>query len=79
MSKEKKENKENVVDNEKLKALQLTLEKLDKTYGKGTIMRLGDKPVVVAEVISTGSFGLDLALGIGGFPRGRVVEIYGPE
>ncbi len=76
MSKEKKENN---VDSEKLKALQLTLEKLDKTYGKGTIMRLGDKPVLEVEVISTGSFGLDIALGIGGFPRGRVVEIYGPE
>jgi len=74
-----KEKKDNIVDNEKLKALQLTLEKLDKTYGKGTIMRLGDKPVAEVEVISTGSFGLDLALGIGGFPRGRVVEIYGPE
>lgn len=79
MSKEKKDVKENVDNSEKLKALQLTLEKLDKTYGKGTIMKLGDKPVVEAEVISTGSFGLDLALGIGGFPRGRVVEIYGPE
>ena len=74
-----KEKKENTVDTEKLKALQLTLEKLDKTYGKGTIMRLGDKPVAEVEVISTGSFGLDIALGIGGFPRGRVVEIYGPE
>jgi len=79
MSKDKKDIKENVVDSEKLKALQLTLEKLDKTYGKGTIMKLGDKPVVEVEVISTGSFGLDMALGIGGFPRGRVVEIYGPE
>jgi len=74
-----KEKKEVVVDNEKLKALQLTLEKIDKTYGKGTIMKMGDKPVVEAESISTGSFGLDIALGIGGFPRGRVVEIYGPE
>lgn len=74
-----KEKKEAAIDNEKLKALQLTLEKLDKTYGKGTIMKLGDKPVVETESISTGSFGLDIALGIGGFPRGRVVEIYGPE
>ena len=63
----------------KLKALQTTLEKLDKTYGKGTVMRLSDSNVVDVEVISTGSVGLDLALGTGGVPRGRVVEIYGPE
>jgi recombination protein RecA len=63
----------------KLKALQTTLEKLDKAYGKGTVMRLSDSKVVDVEVISTGSVGLDLALGIGGVPRGRVVEIYGPE
>jgi recombination protein RecA len=65
--------------NSKLKALQTTLEKLDKTYGKGTVMRLSDSKVVDVPVISTGSLGLDLALGIGGVPRGRVVEIYGPE
>lgn len=64
---------------EKLKALKLAVDKLDKTYGKGTIMKLGDQPVVDAEVIPTGSLGLDIALGIGGFPKGRVVEIYGPE
>ena len=64
---------------EKLKALQLTLDKIDKNYGKGSIMRLGDNAVEEIEVIPTGSLGLDLALGIGGFPRGRVVEIYGPE
>ncbi|MFT4536554.1 MAG: recombination protein RecA [Saprospiraceae bacterium] len=64
---------------EKLKALKLTVDKLDKTYGKGTVMKLGDKQVVQTEVISTGSLGLDIALGIGGFPKGRVVEIYGPE
>ena len=63
----------------KLKALKLTLDKLDKTYGKGTVMRLGDKAVEEMEVISTGSLGLDLALGVGGLPRGRVIEIYGPE
>ena len=63
----------------KLKALNLIVDKLDKTYGKGTVMRLGDKQVVQAETISTGSLGLDIALGIGGFPKGRVVEIYGPE
>jgi recombination protein RecA len=64
---------------EKLKALQLTVDKLEKVYGKGTIMKLGDERVVPTEVISTGSLGLDMALGIGGFPRGRVIEIYGPE
>jgi recombination protein RecA len=64
---------------EKFKALQTTLDKLDKTYGKGTVMRLSDTPVMEVPVISTGSLGLDLALGIGGLPRGRVVEIYGPE
>ena len=64
---------------EKLKALQLTMDKLDKTYGKGTIMKLSDEKVVDVPAISTGSLGLDLALGIGGIPRGRVIEIYGPE
>ena len=63
----------------KLKALQLTLDKLDKTYGKGTVMRLGDQAIVEVESISSGSLGLDIALGVGGYPRGRVVEIYGPE
>ena len=63
----------------KLKALKLTLDKLDKTYGKGTVMKMGDKAVVEVEVIPSGSLGLDVALGVGGYPRGRVVEIYGPE
>ncbi len=63
----------------KLKALKLTLDKLDKTYGKGTVMRMGDTPVVEVDVIPSGSLGLDIALGVGGYPRGRVVEIYGPE
>lgn len=63
----------------KLKALQITLEKLDKTFGKGSVMRLSDSKVLDIPVISTGSLGLDLALGIGGVPRGRVVEVYGPE
>jgi recombination protein RecA len=67
------------VNSEKLKALQLTLDKLEKTYGKGTIMKLGDRQVDAVEAISTGSLGLDIALGIGGLPKGRVVEIYGPE
>lgn len=63
----------------KMKALQLTIDRLDKTYGKGTIMRLGDKQTVEVETISTGSLGLDIALGIQGYPKGRIVEIYGPE
>ena len=64
---------------DKLKALQLTLDKLDKTYGKGTVMKMSDAPVTNVEATSSGSLGLDLALGVGGYPRGRVVEIYGPE
>ena len=67
------------VNKEKLKALQLTLDKLEKTYGRGTIMKLGDSAVESVEVIPTGSIGLDAALGIGGLPKGRVIEIYGPE
>ena len=63
----------------KLKALELTLDKLDKAYGKGTVMKMGDNIVENVEVISSGSLGLDYALGVGGYPRGRVVEIYGPE
>ncbi|MBK7290849.1 MAG: recombinase RecA [Chitinophagaceae bacterium] len=66
-------------NSEKLKALKLTMDKLEKDYGKGSVMLLGDKPVHEQSVISTGSIGLDVALGIGGLPRGRVVEIYGPE
>ena len=64
---------------EKLKALQTVVDRIDKTYGKGTVMRLGDKQVIDIDVISTGSLTLDLALGIGGLPKGRIVEIYGPE
>jgi recombination protein RecA len=71
--------KEAVATNPKLKALQVTLEKLEKSYGKGSVMRLGDKVVEALEIIPTGSIGLDHALGVGGFPRGRVIEIYGPE
>jgi recombination protein RecA len=63
----------------KLKALQLALDKLDKTYGKGTVMKMGDVAISDIEAISTGSLGLDIALGVGGYPRGRVIEIYGPE
>ncbi|HAP60931.1 MAG TPA: DNA recombination/repair protein RecA, partial [Cytophagales bacterium] len=68
-----KENKE------RLKALQLTIDKLEKEFGKGTVMRLSDDKVQDIEAISTGSLGLDVALGIGGIPKGRVIEIYGPE
>ena len=63
----------------KQKALQLTLDKLDKTYGKGSVMRLGDSAIEEVESISSGSLGLDIALGVGGYPKGRVIEIYGPE
>jgi len=63
----------------KLKALKLTLDKLDKTYGKGAVMKMGDSIAQDIEVISSGSLGLDVALGVGGYPRGRVIEIYGPE
>ncbi len=66
-------------NSEKLKALQLTIDKLEKTYGKGTIMKLSDEKVLDLPSISTGSLGLDIALGIGGIPRGRIIEIYGPE
>src|SRR6476659_3355771 len=64
---------------EKLKALKLTIDKIDKDFGKGSVMMMNEKSTDPMEVISTGSIGLDVALGIGGFPRGRVVEIYGPE
>jgi recombination protein RecA len=82
--KESKAQKDNTeirkeINKEKLKALQLTLDKIDKDYGKGTILKMGDKAVVMVPSISSGSVALDIALGIGGYPRGRVVEIYGPE
>ncbi|MFD0761546.1 recombinase RecA [Lutibacter aestuarii] len=70
------EDKEKVA---KLKALQLTLDKLDKAYGKGTVMKMGDVAIDDIDAISSGSLGLDLALGVGGYPRGRIIEIYGPE
>ena len=83
MSKETKDAKlatvKESINKEKLKALQLTLDKLDKAYGKGAIMRMGDQAIENVEVIPTGSLGLDIALGIGGLPKGRVIEIYGPE
>ena len=71
--------KGNEHNQEKLKALQLTLDKIEKGYGKGTIMKLGDNAIEDIQVIPSGSLGVDLALGVGGYPRGRVVEIYGPE
>ncbi len=67
------------INQEKLKALQLTLDKIEKGYGKGAIMKMGDGAIIDVPAISTGSIGLDIALGIGGYPRGRVIEIYGPE
>ena len=83
MSKETKEAKnasaKDSVNKEKLKALQLTIEKLEKTYGKGAIMKMGDAPAENVEVIPTGSLGVDIALGIGGLQKGRVIDIYGPE
>jgi recombination protein RecA len=79
MSKETKEVSRKEINKDKLKALEVTLGKIEKDYGKGTIMRLGDNAIENIQVISTGSIGLDAALGIGGLPRGRVIEIYGPE
>ncbi|HPE76550.1 MAG TPA: recombinase RecA [Draconibacterium sp.] len=67
------------MNKEKLKALQLTMDKIEKSYGKGSIMRLGDRPVDDVAAISSGSIALDVALGIGGYPKGRIIEIYGPE
>src|SRR5690606_33974730 len=71
--------KMSAVKDAKLKALQITLAKLDKTYGKGTVMKMGDKAVEEVDAIPSGSLGLDLALGVFGYPRGRIIEIYGPE
>jgi len=75
MTKEEK----TAMNKEKLKALQLTMDKIEKSYGKGSIMRMGDKPIENIPTISSGSIALDVAMGVGGFPKGRVVEIYGPE
>ena len=77
MAKEKEKEVQN--NSDKLKALQATLDKIEKDFGKGTIMKMGDKPIVDVSIISSGSIALDNALGIGGLPRGRVVEIFGPE
>src|ERR1051325_8922760 len=68
-----------MADNEKAKALKLTIDKIEKDFGKGSVMMMNEKSQDVMEVVSTGSIGLDTALGVGGLPRGRIVEIYGPE
>ena len=74
-----KTNQNKKVDDEKMKALQLTLDKIEKGYGKGTIMKMGDKAIADVPSISSGSLSLDMALGVGGYPRGRIIEIFGPE
>ncbi len=74
-----KEKEVNSVNAEKLKALQMTIERLDKSFGKGSVMRMGDTAIEPMEVISSGSVAVDIALGVGGYPKGRVIEIYGPE
>jgi recombination protein RecA len=79
MIKMEKEQGKKEANKEKLKALQLTIDKIDKDYGKGTIMRMGEKPTNDVPTIASGSIGIDIALGIGGYPRGRVIEIFGPE
>jgi len=66
-------------NSEKLKALKMTIDKLEKSYGKGIVMKMDDDNIVKVDTISTGSLGLDIGLGVGGFPKGRVIEIYGPE
>ena len=72
------ENGSNLASGEKLKALQAAMDKIEKSFGKGSIMKMGDESVEQVEVIPTGSIGLNVALGVGGYPRGRIIEIYGP-
>src|SRR5688572_3384218 len=79
MAKTKEKTTDMSTNNEKLKALKLTIDKIEKDYGKGSVMMMNEKEINEMEDVSTGSIGLDVALGIGGLPRGRVVEIYGPE
>src|SRR3982750_265487 len=74
-----KNDKEKDAGSDKLKALKLTIDKIDKDFGKGSVMMMNERGVQEMEVISTGSIGLDTALGVGGLPKGRIVEIYGPE
>ena len=73
------ENENKIAPSEKLKALQAAMDKIEKSFGKGSIMKMGDESVEQVEVIPTGSIGLNVALGVGGYPRGRIIEIYGPE
>ena len=73
------ENENNMASSEKLKALQTAMDKIEKSFGKGSIMKMGDESVEQVEVIPSGSIGLNVALGVGGYPRGRIIEIYGPE
>ena len=79
MAVKEKETSETNVSEERSKALKLAIEKIEKDFGKGAIMKLGDKATVNVDAIPTGSLALDIALGIGGVPRGRIIEIYGPE
>ena len=74
-----KEEEKNAVSDERQKALKLAIDKIEKDFGKGAIMKLGDKPSVSVETIPTGALALDVALGVGGIPRGRIIEVYGPE
>ena len=76
---EKKNTRRQAINQEKLKALQLTLDRIDKEFGKGAIMKMGDTAIDDVATIPTGSIALDIAIGVGGYPRGRVVEIFGPE
>ena len=77
--KEKTETEQLTPQQEKMKALQAALSKIEKDFGKGSIMRMGDEQIVPVEAIPTGSIGLNAALGVGGYPKGRIIEIYGPE
>ena len=79
MAEKKQAKKKSPVNAEKIKNLKLAMDKIDKDFGKGTIMVLGEQPSVDVDAVKTGSVGLDIALGIGGLPRGRIVEIFGPE
>ena len=79
MAKKETENEALTPQQQKLKALQAAMSKIEKDFGKGSIMRMGDEQIVPVDVIPTGSIGLNAALGVGGYPRGRIIEIYGPE
>ena len=79
MAKKEENNKQLTPQQEKMKALQAAMSKIEKDFGKGSIMRMGDEKIENVDVIPTGSIGLDAALGVGGYPKGRIIEIYGPE